>query len=79
MSTELLRLDENQLIELVKFVLKIKQNNINPETLVVQELVLSGENQWTLSADPEILSFLFYDQNSMQELKRLVERILKVL
>jgi len=84
MSIELLKLDEKQLIELVKFVLRIKQNNIDIEKLKIQEVEIStGFSSWDkqlgLFADSERLLFGFTEQNDIQELKKLVERILKVL
>lgn len=84
MSTELLKLDEKQLIELVKFVLRIKQNNIDIEKLKIQEVeITAGFSSWDkqlgLFADSERLLFGLTEQNDIQELKKLVERILKVL
>lgn len=81
MSTEFLQLDENQLIELVKFVLRIKQNNIDIEKLKIQEVEASTvwDKQLGLFADSESLLLGFTEQDNIQELKKLVERILRIL
>ena len=81
MSTEFLQLDENQLIELVKFVLRIKQNNIDIEKLKIQEVEASTvwDKQSGLFADSESLLLGITEQDNIQELKKLVERILRVL
>ena len=75
MSTELLKLDENQLINLLRFILLIKHKSIENEKIVIQK----NDIGWWIYADTISLPLSFEKQSEAQEVKGLIDRILKVL